>query len=132
LEVDEFAQIFGQPRILTLQPQIFFLPWRALALRPALLRSQRFEDAVWPAPAASRPAATSTSLRVGGARYASAACGSGGLAFLKDANFIFRGEGVPLLSRPFSNPVARPAAPRRRPLRLVLPALRGMLSCLLM
>jgi hypothetical protein len=57
VEVDDdvrFAQIFRQPRMLTLQPQIFF-------------RSQRFEDVVWPAPAASRPAATSTSLGVGGA-----------------------------------------------------------------
>ena len=88
-------QIFSETCVLALQLQIFFFQWMALGLRPALLWSQRFTDAlgllVPPIGQQRRVQSFAAEQRTKTASRRRSRFG-----FLQDALFVFRGETTPL------------------------------------
>jgi len=92
------TQIFTQVRILTAKLLGFLFHRITLGLRPALLRRQGLEDAVGPL---APPGCQQRRVQAFPAEENSdtASCGGGGLGFLQDAQFVFRGEGAPLWFR---------------------------------
>src|SRR5579863_2476686 len=113
LDVDNevrLTQIFGQARLLATQLLVLLIQRMALGLRPALLRSQRFEDAVGPL---TPPGGQQRGGQAFPAQESSdtASGGSGGLGFLQDALFVFRGVGAPLGFRDHFG--IRPRGPQR-------------------
>ena len=86
LDMDDdvrLTQIFGQTCVLAAQLLVLLIHRMALGLRPAPLRSQRFEDAVGPL---TPPSGQRRRVQTFPAEEAdTASCGSGGLGFLQDA-----------------------------------------------
>ena len=113
LDVDDdvrLTQIFGQACVLAAKLLDFFFHRIALGLRPALLRSQRLEDAMGPlAPPVGQQRRVQTFAAEKGAKATSRRRSDFG--FLQDALFVLSCVGPPLRFGNYFGIRPRPADP---------------------